>query len=130
MVAVDARTSGEIFRKSYPNIIASNRHHATIVGARLKYLADGYKAGQLVARNTVSGLLEKYVNGAASGTGTAYGVLLFDVKDMPSGVNLAANVAVKAEVYESKVIDLDSTAKTQLGGRSVVHADGVTVFMF
>jgi hypothetical protein len=120
----------EVFRHDQSSIIGRNRHLASLIGAQLKFIASGYKAGQVVSRNTTSGLFEKYVNGGASGTGTAVGVLFSNIDMSASGVNQFAQVIVQGEVYESKLIDLDSAAKTSLGARSIVDSFGNTFLIY
>ena len=123
-------TSGEIFRKDNRIIIARNRHHAVFIGVHLKYDAAGYLPGQAIALNSVSGLWEKYLTGGSSGTDVCTGIMFDDIRDMPVNTKATALMLAKGEVYESLCIDLDSAAKVDLGGRSVVDANGTTVFMF
>lgn len=127
--SLDAATSGEIFRKDHPMILACNRHQALILPARMAYVADGYVAGQVVARNTVSGLYEKYDDGASSGLDTAAGVLLHDVEPA-SGSSELARVVFEGKVFEDKLTGLDSAAKTDLKARSIVDATGAQILTF
>jgi hypothetical protein len=130
MSGLDFVTSGQVFRKDNRMIIAMNRHHATIIGARLEYDALGYTAGQTIARNSVSGLHTKYATGGSSGTDTAVGILFQDVLDMPAGATDLGQVIVKGEVFEDLCIDLDAGAKVDLGARSVINGSGTTILMF
>jgi len=130
MSGLDFVTSGQVFRKDNRMIIAMNRHHATIIGARVQYDAAGYTAGQVMARNSVSGLHTKYVTAGSSGTDVAVGVLFQDVLDMPAGATDLGQVIVKGEVFEDLCIDLDSAAKVDLGARSVINGSGTTILMF
>lgn len=132
--ATDATFSTEIFRKDRPNIIAMNRQQATIIGAVLTYNSSGYLAGQLIAQYTSgpnSNLYTKYVSSGASGTGTAVGVLIADCLDAASGSSVLQQLIVKGQLFESKLIGLDSQAKTDLKSRSVYNAAiGSNIFIF
>lgn len=123
----------QIFRKDYPAILAKNAHLASLAGIVLKYLSAGYSAGQVLARNSVSGLYEKYNPAGSSGTDTAAAILMDDVpvETFASSGDTAATRGIFAgEVYESKLIDLDADAKTDLKSRSYIDATGVTVLKF
>lgn len=126
---LDARTSGEIFRADHPIILALNRHLATILPVRLAYVSGGYVAGQVLARNTVTGYFQKYDSGGASGTDTARAVL-FESADPVSGDTMLARGIFGGWVFESKLIDLDNDAKTDLKATSIIDASGVTVLKF
>jgi len=133
MANLDALFNGEIFRKDHPIIIAQNRHLATISPVRLAYHASGYEAGRVLARNSVSGYYERYDNGASSGLDTATSVNLdaVDATDFPSTTGtVLARAVFGGELYESKLAGLDANAKTDLGSRSLVLADGTTVLKF
>lgn len=133
MANLDALFNGEIFRKDHPIIIAQNRHLATISPVRLAYHASGYEAGRVLARNSVSGYYERYDNGASSGLDTATSVNLdaVDATDFPSATGtVLARAVFGGELYESKLTGLDANAKTDLGSRSLVLADGTTVLKF
>jgi hypothetical protein len=130
MSGIDATTSGNIFRKDYPMVIAQNRQHAVLIGVRLAYNPSGWIAGQVVARNSVSGYWDAYSNGASSGLGTAAGVLFHDLLDAPSGMAAAAQIIVKGELYQQKLIGLDSNAISNLGARSVTDGAGTQILMF
>lgn len=123
-------TDGEIFRKNYYAIFANNRHLATLIPVVLSYDSAGYKPGQTIARNTTSGLWQKYNPSGASGTDTCVGVLLNEVSDMPANSKDVGQLIVKGNLFEAAVIGLDSAAKTDLGARSVVSATGDTILMF
>lgn len=125
----DAVVNTEIFRKNHPIILACNRHLATLLPARMAYVADGYVAGQVVARNAVTGNYEKYVDGSASGIGTAAGVLFQDVSPA-SGDTEIARVIFGGEVFEAKLTGLDAAAIVDLKARSITDATGVAVLKF
>lgn len=130
MAGLDASTSGEIFRRDFKPIIAQNRHLASIIGARVQYDSLGYSAGQVMARNSTSGLYTKYSNGGASGTGTAVGVLFADVKDMATNQPDIGQIIVSGQLLEANIVGLDSTVRTNLGSRSVINGNGTTIFIF
>lgn len=123
----------QIFRKDYPAILAKNAHLASLAGIVLKYLSAGYSAGQVLARNSVTGIYEKYVDGSASGIGDAACILLDDVPSTvfaSSGDTAVTRGIFAGEVFEAKLTDLDAAAKVDLKGRSYTDASGITVFKF
>jgi hypothetical protein len=97
---------------------------------RVAYDAAGYTAGQVVARNSTSGLYQKYNDSGSSGTDTAVGVLFNDVLDMPASGTDVAQVIVSGQVFEAACIGLDANAKTDLKARTVVDGSGVSILMF
>ena len=130
---IDAKVSTEIFRKDNPIILATNRHLATLLPVRLAYDAAGYKAGEVVARNTVSGLYESYDDGASSGLNTAAAILFesVEVDKFPSATGSAvARGIFGGEVFKSKLTGLDSNAETDLGARTIIDASGVQILKF
>lgn len=133
MSATDIKFSSEIFRKDHPMVLAKNRHLASIASVRLAYDAAGYKAGHVIARNTVTGLYEKYNDAGASGLETAQAVLFEEVaasEFASSGDSLIARGIFRGEVFEAKLTGLDANGKADLNGRSYTDADGVAVFSF
>jgi hypothetical protein len=124
------RFDSEIFRNDRRIIIARNRGQASILPVVLEYDANGYKAGQVIARNTTSGLWTKYVAAGSSGTDTAVGILLNDRLDLPASSVADGQLIIKGEVFESNCVDLDADAKVDLGARSVVSATGDTILVF
>jgi hypothetical protein len=127
---LDFSTKTEIFRHNSPTLIARNRHLASLMGIRLAYDAAGYAMGVTLARNSTSGLYQKYDDNAASGLNTAVGILYCDVPaDAASGTDVA-QMLVKGEVYESKVTGLDANGKTDLKSRSIVDGFGNTILIF
>ena len=128
--ALDFSTKTEIFRHNQPTLIARNRHLASLMGVRVAYDAGGYAAGVTLARNSVSGLYQKYNDSGASGINTAVGICYCDVPaDAASGTDIA-QMLVKGEVYESKVTGLDAAGKVDLKSRSIVDGFGNTILMF
>jgi hypothetical protein len=107
-----------------------NRHHASIIGVRVAYDAAGYSAGQVMARNSVSGLHQKYVAAGSSGTDAAVGVLFNDITDMVASQSDVGQLIVKGELYYANCTDIDADAVTDLNGRTVVDGSGVTILMF
>lgn len=127
---IDAGFKPEIFRKNHPVILACNRHQALLLPVRLRYQSGGYLAGQVLARNTVDGLFQPYVDGAASGTGDAAGILHDDI-DMPTADESQTAIGIfGGQVYESKLTGLDAAAKVDLKSRSITDAEGTTILKF
>ena len=127
MSGIDAKTSGSIFHKNYPMVIAQNRHHCSIIPARMVYNANGWQAGQVVAQHTSTGLYDAYAATGSDGLSTAVGVLYHDLNDAPLNVAAASQIIVKGELYQSKLIGLDSNAITTLKARSVTDGSGVQI---
>lgn len=133
MANLDAEFSNQIFRKDYPIILAQNRHLATFGPVRLAYDSGGYNAGQGLARNTVSGLYQKYVSGGASGLGVVAGFLFapVDVTEFPSATGTAMERAIfGGELFNNLIIGDDGTFATQLSGRKYTDSSGTTIFKF
>ena len=134
MTDLNALTSGEIFRKNNPMVLAMNRHQATIIGALFSYDAAGYAAGTVVARNSVSGLYCAYNDSiAASGVDTAVGVLFndIDVTDFATANSVVLqNVIVGGKVFYAKLTGIDANAITDLKARNVTDATGDVIMMF
>lgn len=129
MSGLDARTSGEIFRKDNKLVLAANRHQAAIFGVRMAYQSGGYVAGTVVARNTVSGFYEAYDDGASSGLNTAAGILFHDCEP-ESGDTEVAQIIFQGQVYYSNLTGIDANGIVDLKGRTVVDASGTTILMF
>lgn len=130
---LDAQYNPQIFRKDYPQIIATNVHLATILGVRLAYDAAGYNAGVCLAQNSVSGLFQKYSNGGASGLGTAVAFLYapVDVSDFPSATGTVLERGVfTGELTSALLTGNDATADGQLGARKFAGSDGITIYKF
>lgn len=122
---LDAQFSGEAFRKNHPMIIASNRHLASIQSVRL---AEGnYLAGQVISYDSADGLYKKYSE--VSGTKTADAVLFTDVQSASGTTSLERGI-FSGEVYEDLLIDLNAQAKTDLGAKTIVNAEGLTILKF
>lgn len=129
----DINFNPEIFRKDYPMVIAKNRHLASIGAVRLAYDADGYPAGTVLARNSVSGLYQAYDDGGSSGLNTAKCVMLdeFSVSEFEdTDATALARGIFGGELFYSKLIGIDANGITDLGGKRYIEADGVEVFKF
>lgn len=132
MANLDANFNQQIFRKDFPMILATNRHLASFDSARLLYDALGYAAGVCLARRT-DGLYGKYVNGGASGLGTAVGFLFapIDVSEFSNVTGTAVERFVYGgELLNSALSGNDASADTTLGARKITGADGVTIYKF
>lgn len=130
---LDAQFSGQIFRADHPIILAQNRQQAILMPVRLAYDADGYPAGQVIARNTTSGLYEKYDDGASSGLNTA-GAILFEphpVSQFASTGDSTMGVGIfGGQVYKDKLTGLDSNAETDLSAKTIIDATGIEILKF
>lgn len=120
---LDATFSGQIFRKDHPMVISSNRHLATLLPVRLAYDAGGYKAGQILALDSVANQYKKF--SAVSGSYQAACVLFEDVSALGSSGTALARGIFGGEVFTSLLLDYSATAKTQLGARDIVDSSGV-----
>jgi hypothetical protein len=133
MSNLDAGFNPQIFRKDYPQIIATNIHLATLLGVRLAYNSNGYAAGACLAQNSVSGLFQLYANSGASGTGTAVCFLYapVDVSDFPSATGTVLERGVfTGELFSNLLSGNDATADGQLGARRFAGSDGITIYKF
>ncbi len=129
---IDATFSSEIFRADYPFVIAVRRDLASIQPVRLTYSASGYKAGQVLGLNTVTGLYDKY--SAVSGTYSAKAILFEQISgdDMlpsASGGSIARAI-FGGYVATDKCTDLSSQAVTQLGATQYTDASGLNITKF
>lgn len=126
---LDANFNSEIFRKDHPMIIAANRHLASIKAARLEYLADGYAAGQVIARDQSDGLFKKF-SAVSGGSFDTVSVLFEDIRANSATGDVLARAVVGGEVYEGKLLDLNASARTEMGAKSVVDASGTEILKF
>ena len=121
----------EIFRKDYPVVLACNRHLALLLAVNLRYKSDGYRYGEVIARNTTDDLYDSYSSSGSSGLDTAAAILLESVDFGAATSGTQAAVAIfGGQVYESAVSGLDSGAKTDLNGVSIKDAFGTQIFKF
>jgi hypothetical protein len=129
--AIDAEVNNEIFRKDWSAIIAYRRDLASIEPARLAYDAAGYLAGQCLARVTSTGVFGKW--SAVSGLSTDTPCVLMEnvpVSDENSALTggSLARAIFTGFVYKAKL--LDYTGASQLGGKEMTDATGITVVKF
>jgi Bacteriophage lambda head decoration protein D len=133
MANLDGFFSPQIFRKDYPQIIATNVHLATFLGVRLAYNANGYLVGQCLALNSSTGLFQNYVSSGPNGTGTAVGFLAYavDVSEFQSTTGTVVQAAVfTGELNNSVLTGNDATADTQLQARRFQGSLGVSIYKF
>lgn len=128
--SIDANVNNEIFRKNWTCIIALKRELAVLSPVRLAYEAGGWTAGQVLARNTVTGLFEKY--SAASGTYDASCVLFEDVDttDQAATGGALARGIFSGALFKDALIDYDANAKTELNARDWTDASSTNIMQF
>lgn len=127
---IDANSSGQVFRKSFPMVLACSRQLATFLPVRLAYDSNGYLAGTVLARNTTSGYYQKYALSGPSGTGKAACVLFSDVLDASASENRLAQGVFSGRFYQASLVGLDAGAITDLGAKSVTDASGTQILFF
>lgn len=127
---IDANSSGQVFRKNFPMVIAVSRQLCKFLPIRLAYQAAGYLAGTVLARNTTSGFYQPYVASGPSGTGTAACVLFADAIFLSTGENRLAQGIFGGGLYQTQLIGLDAGAITNLGAKSVIDASGTQILFF
>lgn len=136
MSSIDVKFSGEIFRKDFPLVIASNRASAILRPVRLRYNSGGYLAGTVISRNTTDGFYDKYVDGAASGLGTANAILFeaHPVEDFDStastGSTIATGIFGGCVVYQDNLTGYDAAAGVDLNAKAFIDASGVNLLRF
>lgn len=126
--ALDSKFTAEGFRKNFPLLLATNRHHATVIGAQLAAQASDLVAGQLLARNSVSGLYDVYASAGSSGLDTAKGILLLDAAT--STTSQVVQILMGGEVYKAKITGYDSDTPADLNGRVYINGAGEEIFKF
>lgn len=124
----DASYKDEVFRKDHYMIIASNRHLASIKAIKTDS-TDPLLPGQIMARVQSTGLHQKW--SVASGVAHDTVVVLFDelTENEASGESTLRGI-YGGEVYEGELIELDATAKTEMGGKSMVDGLGTAILKF
>jgi len=135
---LNANFTAEVTRFDDPNIIAMERQKASFLGVQLAYHASGYVAGEVLARNTVTGLYQKYSDSGSSGLNDAVAVLArkcaaseFTNTDTHSLANSVLTQAIIAgTVFYSKLTGIDTNGVTDLRGKIVIGADGVSLLRF
>ena len=133
MSNLDAKFSGEIFRKDFP-IIFANLKNAGILPVRVLYDSAGYEVGRVLGRITSSGYYAKYDDGdSPAGVGVAKGVMLDEIAatEFPSATGtLVARMITSGYLYNDNLVGLDSNAVTDLNARTVVDGTGTTILIF
>lgn len=130
--SLDAATTGQIFRRDFPMVLACNRHQALLLPVRIMWesaAATGLVAGTVLARNTGSGFYQRYDSGGASGLDVAACVLFASVIPPASGTDMGIGI-FEGKVYENKLVGLDAGAKTDLGARSIIDGSGDQILIF
>lgn len=122
---------GDIFHYDQPIVIATNRGSAVMDGVRLRYNSAGYPAGQVLAKNNVDNLFQKYNGSGASGIDTASCILFQAVKaeDFPgtTGTVLASGIVAGCTLFKDKLTGYDADVMADLKGREFTGSDGVTI---
>jgi len=134
----DAGFDDEVIRRDDPNIIAMKRNLAVLGGVRLAYVAGGYEAGQVLGKNSVSGLWMKYNDGGSSGESTAVAVLespvpeaLFPDTTAQSASNSVVTQAIFGGiVFYDKLVGIDANGLTDLKGRRFSDVTGADLLSF
>jgi hypothetical protein len=138
MPNLDANFTAEAIRRDDANIIAMARHQAIFMGFRLAYDADGYKPGQVLAKNTTSGLYMKYNDAGSSGENTAVCILEKGVAaaDFPGTTaqsvdsSVVQPAIVAGVVYYDKLQGIDANGVTDLKGRRISDVSGADLLFF
>jgi hypothetical protein len=125
---LDFNTDGEIFRHDNVNIIARNMHHTSIIPVRVDCVTGGLKAGQAMGRVTTGGHYAKYDKDNLDGTEVCVGFLKTPVSQ-ETGTDVA-QVIVKGELFNAKLVDVDATAIASLNARVVTDGTGTEIFIF
>ncbi len=131
----DAKVNNSIFRKNQAIIIASNRHLASILPVRLIYDAAGYVAGVVLAYNSTGNYYQKYVDGSASGVGTAACILFEDHGTDDFDTTNATETTMArgifgGEVFYAKLTGIDAAGIVDLKARSITDATGTVTLKF
>jgi len=138
MNLLDPRFSGDIYHKNFPNIIASDRALAKIIGARLQYSDTAYVAGQVVGRVTATGYYDRYDDSATGGQQVAVGVLLDEVDNSAAtgsgsggyGTGSGRVCVGGCSLYYDKLTGLDANALTDMKARRVYDEFGTSLLVF
>ena len=115
---------------------ATNRASAILLPVRVRYQANGYVAGTVLARNSVDGWFQAYANGGASGLDTASCVLFESLSASDFGGTTAQDSTTAfgifggCTVYKDKLVGYDADAGTDLGAKEITDATGVTTLKF
>lgn len=140
MSQLDAKFSGQIFRKDNPIILATRRDQAVFMGVRVAYDSNGYMPGQALARETSSGLFKKW-SAVSGGTYDSPCVLFDQCTDSDqlannhgiltgvSGSSLLRGLT-KAIVYTGNLIDADAGFKTALKSTDYFDSNAIGLTKF
>lgn len=136
MASIDVSFNGSAFRFNQPLVIAMNRSSAVLIGIRVRYQADGYLAGTILARNTTDTFYQAYNDAGSSGINTA-ACILFEAlaaEDFDGTASTSTTAAVGifggCAVYKDNLTGYDANALTDLGGRVIVGANGDSLILF
>lgn len=133
MASLDVKFSGEIFRKDFPMVIATNRQNAVLLPVRLQYVVGGYVAGQVLARDPADGLYKKYDDAGAPGVATAAAVLFESIAEsdfdgvLASSSTTAVGIFGGCTLYLDKLVGYDAAAGVDLGAKEIIDASGVSL---
>lgn len=136
MASLTPQFKAPIFSYNQPLVIASNRNTAFIYGIRLRYQADGYAAGTILARNTTDDMYQAYDSGGSSGTDVAAAILTDAyaegdfTSDASSGFTLANGIFGGCSVYKAQLTGYDADVLTDLSARIIVVEGGVELLKF
>lgn len=136
MGRLDVNFNGSIFRKNFPMVIATNRASAVLLPVRVRYQANGYIAGTVLARNTTDGWYQAYNDGGSSGINTARCVLFesLEAQDFDGTASTSSTTAVGifggCTVYKDKLVGYDAAAGVDLSVKEIIDATGVTTLKF
>ena len=128
----DARYD-QTFRKDFgPQIIAKNRHLASIGPVRLASSASGFAAGTVLAKNNVSGYFDAYNDGGSSGLNTAVCVLLDAVPttESLSPLKPLSRAVFRGELFYDNLTGIDANGVTDLAGRAYTDSLGNKILSF
>lgn len=137
MSNLDANVNNQIFRKDFAIIIALNRQLATIQPVRIANDSTDMLAGTVLGRRTSDGIYKRYNSGNSDGSQTAACVMFEDVlqddfnAQAPALTGFALTRGIFAGyVFQAKLTGLDAGAITNLGGRTIIDASGVSILKF
>lgn len=124
----DASFNGQIFRKDYKQVIASNRHLASIKAIKTELEVE-LMPGQVMARDTGDGLFKKY-SAVSGGSYDSVCVLLDHLTEGEATGTSIMKAIFGGEVYNSALIDFDSNAQDDMGAKVITDALGDSIVKF
>lgn len=125
----DAYFDGEAQRKDHPIVLACNRDLATILPTRVLNRAEGYKAGQVIARDT-SDQFYKAFSAISGGSFDSVGVLFESIGAQSATGGTLARTVFGGEVYKSVLVDFSSDASDEMLAREITDSLGTTIVKF